>query len=50
LRAACRGAIVVSMNDQAPRIRLIGRPGSPQAYAIRDFLHRNDIPSCERLK
>jgi thioredoxin reductase (NADPH) len=32
------------MNDQAPRIRLIGRPGSPQAYAIRDFLHRNDIP------
>src|SRR5258708_1283153 len=32
------------MNDQEPRIRLIGRPGSPQAYAIRDFLHRNDIP------
>jgi thioredoxin reductase (NADPH) len=32
------------MNDQAPRIRLIGRPGSSQAYAIRHFLHRNDIP------
>jgi thioredoxin reductase (NADPH) len=23
---------------------VIGRPGSAQAYAIRDFLHRNDVP------
>ena len=25
-------------------IRLLGRRGSPTAYAIRDFLHRSDVP------
>src|SRR4051794_19747684 len=25
-------------------VKLYGRPGSPQAYAIRDFLYRSDIP------
>jgi thioredoxin reductase (NADPH) len=25
-------------------VKLYGRPGSPQAYAIRDFLHRCDVP------
>jgi thioredoxin reductase (NADPH) len=26
-----------------PTIHVVGRPGSPQAYVIRDFLHRNDL-------
>jgi thioredoxin reductase (NADPH) len=28
----------------APAVRLFGKRGSPQAYAIRDFLQRSDIP------
>jgi thioredoxin reductase (NADPH) len=32
------------MSDETPPIKVIGRPGSPEAYAIRDFLHRNDVP------
>src|ERR1700686_4772269 len=28
----------------APAITLMGRRGSPAAYAIRDFLHRSDVP------
>ncbi|HEV7574621.1 MAG TPA: FAD-dependent oxidoreductase [Caldimonas sp.] len=28
----------------APLVRVYGRLGNPQAYAIRDFLHRSDIP------
>ncbi len=31
------------MSDK-PTIKIVGRPGSPEAYAIRDFLHRNDVP------
>jgi thioredoxin reductase (NADPH) len=31
------------MSDK-PTIHVVGRPGSPQAYVIRDFLHRNDVP------
>lgn len=27
-----------------PAVRIYGKRGSPQAYAIRDFLHRSDIP------
>ena len=30
--------------SEKPTIRVIGRPGSPQAYAIRDFLHRSEVP------
>jgi thioredoxin reductase (NADPH) len=30
--------------SERPPIRVSSRPGSPQAYAIRDFLHRNDVP------
>jgi thioredoxin reductase (NADPH) len=32
------------MTTDAARVKIISRPGSPQAYAIRDFLHRNDVP------
>jgi thioredoxin reductase (NADPH) len=31
------------MTTDASKVTVIGRPGSPQAYAIRDFLHRNDV-------
>jgi thioredoxin reductase len=31
------------MSDDTPAIKIIGRPGSPEAYAIRDFLNRNDV-------
>lgn len=30
--------------SEKPTIRVTGRPGSPQAYAIRDFLHRSEVP------
>jgi thioredoxin reductase (NADPH) len=30
--------------ELAPAVRLYGKRGSPQAYAIRDFLQRSDIP------
>jgi thioredoxin reductase (NADPH) len=30
--------------ERAPALRLYGKRGSPQAYAIRDFLHRSDVP------
>lgn len=30
--------------SEKPTIRVSGRPGSPQAYAIRDFLHRSEVP------
>jgi thioredoxin reductase (NADPH) len=30
--------------DLAPAVRLYGKRGSPQAYAIRDFLQRSDVP------
>jgi thioredoxin reductase (NADPH) len=30
--------------DQQPKLKLFGSPGSPAAYAIRDFLHRSDVP------
>ena len=30
--------------ELAPAVRLYGRRGSPQAYAIRDYLQRSDIP------
>ena len=32
------------MNDVERPIELIGTRGSPTAYAIRDFLHRSDVP------
>jgi thioredoxin reductase (NADPH) len=31
------------MTPDTSRVKIISRPGSPQAYAIRDFLHRNDV-------
>ena len=30
--------------ETLPAVRLYGKRGSPQAYAIRDFLQRSDIP------
>src|SRR6266850_4860327 len=27
-----------------PAVKLYGRPGSPEAHAIRDFLYRSDVP------
>jgi len=30
--------------DQQPKLKLFGSAGSPAAYAIRDFLHRSDVP------
>jgi thioredoxin reductase (NADPH) len=33
------------MADQQPNVvKVFGRTGSPQCYAIRDFLYRNDVP------
>jgi thioredoxin reductase (NADPH) len=31
-------------SDEPPLVKVIGKPGSPLAHAIRDFLHRSDIP------
>jgi thioredoxin reductase (NADPH) len=31
-------------SESSPRVTIYGRTGSPPAYAIRDFLHRCDIP------
>src|ERR1700738_5089057 len=33
-----------AMEEVAPVIRLYGTRGSAAAYAIRDFLHRGDVP------
>jgi thioredoxin reductase (NADPH) len=33
-----------SGNGTSPLVRIFGRPGSAVAYAIRDFLHRSDVP------
>jgi thioredoxin reductase (NADPH) len=30
--------------EQQPKLKLFGTAGSPAAYAIRDFLHRSDVP------
>ena len=30
--------------EQPPKLKLFGTAGSPAAYAIRDFLHRSDVP------
>ncbi len=30
--------------SEAPRVRIIGKPGSAVAWQIRDFLHRSDVP------
>jgi thioredoxin reductase (NADPH) len=32
------------MEETEPRIRLFGTRGSPEAYALRDFLYRNGVP------
>jgi len=32
------------INSTPPAVRLFGKTGSPEAFAIRDFLHRSDIP------
>src|ERR1700674_2945642 len=33
-----------SGNGKSPLVKIFGRPGSATAYAIRDFLHRSDVP------
>src|ERR1700737_2443552 len=33
-----------NVKSQTPVVKILGRPGSPIAYAIRDFLHRSDVP------
>src|SRR5579862_6089537 len=32
------------MNEAAPKVKVFGTRGSAEAYAIRDFLHRCDVP------
>src|SRR5258708_12019271 len=34
----------LEQQDQQPKLKLFGTVGSPAAYAIRDFLHRSDVP------
>src|SRR3982075_3763322 len=33
-----------NVKPQIPVVKIVGKPGSPIAYAIRDFLHRSDVP------
>src|SRR6202521_3357120 len=33
-----------NVKSQAPIVKILGKPGSAIAYAIRDFLHRSDVP------
>src|ERR1700738_2458921 len=33
-----------NVKPQTPVVKILGKPGSPIAYAIRDFLHRSDVP------
>src|SRR6202048_4808599 len=33
-----------NVRSQTPVVKILGKPGSPIAYAIRDFLHRSDVP------
>jgi thioredoxin reductase (NADPH) len=32
------------MDETTPKVKIIGTRGSPEAYAIRDFLYRSDVP------
>jgi len=32
------------MSDSQAKVRILGTRGSPEAFAIRDFLHRSDVP------
>src|ERR1700682_3712704 len=34
----------LEQQEQQPKLKLFGTLGSPAAYAIRDFLHRSDVP------
>jgi thioredoxin reductase (NADPH) len=34
----------IEQHDQQPKLKLFGTAGSPAAYAIRDYLHRSDVP------
>jgi thioredoxin reductase (NADPH) len=34
----------IEQHDQQPKLKLFGAAGSPAAYAIRDYLHRSDVP------
>jgi thioredoxin reductase (NADPH) len=34
----------LEQQNQQPKLKLFGTAGSPAAYAIRDFLHRSDVP------
>jgi thioredoxin reductase (NADPH) len=38
------GNSAVPHSAPAPLVRIVGKPGSARAYAIRDFLHRCDVP------
>jgi thioredoxin reductase (NADPH) len=33
-----------TFQSRPPKVKIFGRTGAPLAYAIRDFLHRNDVP------
>src|ERR1700716_3753205 len=33
-----------NVKPQIPVVKIVGKPGSPIAYAIRDFLYRSDVP------
>jgi thioredoxin reductase (NADPH) len=42
--SAGRGNGETQQGAQAPLVRIVGTPGSARAYALRDFLHRSDVP------
>jgi thioredoxin reductase (NADPH) len=33
-----------TFQSRPPKVKIFGKTGAPLAYAIRDFLHRNDVP------
>jgi thioredoxin reductase (NADPH) len=33
-----------TLQSKPPQVKIFGKTGAPLAYAIRDFLHRNDVP------
>jgi thioredoxin reductase (NADPH) len=42
---AWTSSVVDEPPSQHPVVKVFGRTGSPQCYAVRDFLYRNDVPA-----
>jgi hypothetical protein len=38
------GIMAESAGRNTPLVKIYGRLGSPEAYQLRDFLHRCDVP------